>query len=226
MSASRPCGIVEVRNVGETPLSQTTVSDPLPPELAFVAATDGGRLQGREVVWDVGELPPNGQKVLHLTTTTPRPTPQAANTATATARIGADATAAEVRVDAKADVQVLGLPAFKMTVEGRDGPVEVGGRTAYRVQVSNTGSLPGEAVQVTATIPSEMRMVTAYGPTTYQMDGARLTFVPLETLPPGQTLTYIVEVQAVKSGDARFRAELTTGTLCEPVVKEESTNVR
>ena len=68
-------------------------------------------------------------------------------------------------------------------------------------------------------------MVTAYGPTTYQADGARLTFVPLETLPPGATLTYIVEVQAVKSGDARFRAELSTSALREPVVKEESTNV-
>ena len=143
---------LEVRNVGETALTQTTVSDPLPPELAFVAATDGGRLLGREVVWNVGDLPPNGQKVLHLTTTTARPTPRAANTATAVARVGGES-AGEVRVQANADVQILGLPAFKMTVEARDGPVEVGARTAYRVLVSNTGSLPGERVQVTATIP-------------------------------------------------------------------------
>ena len=121
---------------------------------------------------------------------------------------------------------MLGLSAFTMKVEQRDGPVEVGARTAYRVLVKNTGSLPGEAVKVTATIPAEMRMVTAYGPTTYQMDGNRLTFVPLQMLAPGQTLTYIVEVEAVKAGEARFRAELTTSTLYEPVVKEENTSVR
>ncbi len=217
---------LEVRNIGDTPVTQTTVSDPLPPEFVFVEATDGGRLQGREVVWNVGDLPPGGQKLLHLTTTSPRPAPRAANTATATARVGGDAAAAEVRVQASADTEVLGLPALKMTVEGRDGPIEVGGRTAFRVMVSNTGSLPAERVQVTATLPAGMRMTTAYGPTTYQVDGARLTFTPLEALPPGQTLTYIVEMQAVKPGDGRFRAELTTSTLREPVVKEECASVR
>ena len=217
---------LEVHNIGDTPLTRATVSDPLPPECVFVEATDGGRLQGGEVIWNVGDLPPGGQKLLHFTTTSPRPTPRAANTATATARVGGDAAAAEVRVQASSDVEVLGLPALQMTVEARDGPIEVGGQTAYRVMVRNTGSLPAEHVQVAAMVPAGMRMVTAYGPTTYQMNGARLTFVPLEALPPGQTLTYIVEVQAVKPGDGRFRAELTTGTLREPVVKEECASVR
>ena len=168
---------------------------PTAPELVFVEATDGGRPQGREVVWNVGDLPPGGRKLLHLTTTSPRPTPKAANTATAAARAGGDA-AAEVRVQANADLAVLGLPAYRMTVEDRDDPVEVGGRTAYRVMVTNTGSLPGERVQVTATFPAEMRLVTAIGPTTYSVNGARVAFTPLATLAPGQTLTYVVEVEA------------------------------
>ena len=215
---------LDVRNVGDAPLTQAKVSDLLPPDLVFVAATDGGRLQGREVVWDIGDLPKGGQKLLHLTTTSPRPTPQAAQTATAAARVNGDA--AEVRVQANASMAVLGLPAYKMTVEDHDDPVEVGGRTAYRIMVKNTGSLPGERVQVTATIPPQMRMMTAYGPTTYRVDGGQVTFAPLEALPPGQTLTYMVEVEAVQAGEARFRAELTTSTLREPVVKEESTSVR
>ena len=62
---------LEVRNVGETPLTQTMVSDLLPPDLAFVEATDGGRLQGRQIVWPLGELPRGGTKVLHFTTTAP-----------------------------------------------------------------------------------------------------------------------------------------------------------
>ena len=48
----------------------------------------------------------------------------------------------------------------------------------------------------------------------------------MASLAPGQTLTYMVEVGALKPGEARFRAELTTGTMREPLVKEESTNVR
>ena len=215
---------LEVRNAGDAPLSQATVSDLLPPELVFVEATEGGRLQGREVVWNLGDLPSNGQKLLRLTTTSARPTPQAANAATAVARVG-DATA-EVRVQESASVQVLGLPAYKMTVEDHDDPIDVGGRTAYRIQVKNTGSLPGERVGMTATIPAQMKLVTAYGPAMYRMDGNKVMFAPLDALQPGQTATYMVEVQAVQAGEARFRAELTSSTMREPVVKEESTNVR
>ena len=215
---------LDIHNVGDTPVTQAFVSDLLPPELVFMEASDGGRLQGGEVVWALGDLPANAGKQLRLTTTAARPTPAAANSARAGARVG-DA-AAEVRVRANASLAVLGLPAYKMTVENRDDPVEVGGRTAYRVQVKNTGSLPGDHVQVAAVVPPQMRVVTANGPATYRVDGGRVTFTPLDALPPGQTATYVVEVEAVQAGESRFRAELTTGTTREPVVKEESTNVR
>ncbi len=215
---------LDIHNTGDTPLSQVLVSDLLSPELAFMGASDGGRLQGSEVVWVVGDLAAGAGKRLQLTTTSARPTPNAANGARASGRVVGDA--AEVRVQSDAALAVLGLPAYKMTVEDRDDPIEVGGRTAYRIQVKNTGSLPGDRVQVTATVPPQMRAVTASGPATYRVEGGRVTFTPLETLSPGQTATYIVEVEAVQAGEARFRAELTTATMSNPVVKEESTNVR
>jgi uncharacterized repeat protein (TIGR01451 family) len=218
---------LKVCNVGDETLNQATVSDILPPELVFVEATEGGRLQGREVVWQVGDLAPNQQKQLQLTTASPRTTPQTLNTATAVARVsGGGPATADVRVKADASIAVLGLPAYKMTVEDHDDPVAVGGRTAYRIRVTNTGSLPGDRVQVTAAVPAQMRVLTAYGPTAYRVEGGRVLFAPLAALPPGQTLTYMVEVGALKTGEARFRAELTTGTMREPLVKEESTNVR
>ncbi len=218
---------LEVCNIGDEPLNQAMVSDILPPGSVFVEATEGGRLQGREVVWNVGSLAPKEQKRLGFTISSPRPTPQTTTTATAVARAsGIGSATADVRVKADATIAVLGLPAYKMTVEDHDDPVQVGGRTAYRIRVTNTGSLPGDRVQVTATIPAQMRVRTAYGPTMYRVDGGRVTFAPLAALSPGQTLTYIVEVEALKAGEARFRAELITGTMREPLVKEESTNVR
>ncbi len=215
-----------VCNVGDAALTQVVVSDILPPGLVFVDATEGGRLQGRQAVWTIPSLAPNEQKQLRLTTTSPQPTPQTTMTATAAARASADDHAADVRVKSDATIAVLGLPAYKMTVEDRDDPVMVGGRTAYRIQVTNTGSLPGDRLQVSATIPAQMRALTAYGPTAYRVEGGRITFAPLAALSPGQMATYIVEVAAQKAGEARFRAELTTGTMREALVKEESTNVR
>jgi hypothetical protein len=40
-------------------------------------------------------------------------------------------------------------------------------------------------------------------------------------LPPKQTVTYTVEVKALRAGDVRLQAELRS----EPVIKQESTNI-
>ena len=52
-----------------------------------------------------------------------------------------------------------------------------------------------------------------------------MTFPAGAALAPGQTVTYTIEVQALKAGTAYFRAELTTNTLTKPLVEEESTSV-
>jgi uncharacterized repeat protein (TIGR01451 family) len=113
-----------------------------------------------------------------------------------------------------------------MTVVDKDDPVEVGGRTTYQITVTNQGSLEGKQVRVVAVIPEQMRLIEAKGPAVYQVQGSRVVFAPLDALHPGMSVPYTVIVEAVKPGDARFRAELTSDTLREPVVKEESTNVR
>jgi uncharacterized repeat protein (TIGR01451 family) len=219
---------LEAANAGDAPLSQVVVSDLLPPELEFVEASDGGRPQGREVVWQVGALRPGERKALRLTTTAARPAARATCVAAAAAPVGSgDGPAtAEVRVQAEAATAVRGVPAFTMKLAGRDDTVEVGGRTAYTVTVTNRGTLPDDRVQVAATVSPLLRVLGASGPTPYRVEGGRVTFAPLAALAPGQTATYTVEVEAVRPGDARFRAELTSATLREPVVKEEVADVR
>jgi uncharacterized repeat protein (TIGR01451 family) len=218
---------LEVRNAGDTPLDGAVVSDALPPELELVEATDGGRPQGREVVWQVGPLPVGGEKRLRLTTTAARPAERAVNAAAAVASAAADGgAAAEVRAQAQQAVAVRGVAAFKLAVSGRDGVVEVGGRTVYTITVTNRGSLPGERVQITATLPSELRVVAVGGPAPYRVEGGRLTFAPVQELPPGQALTFTVEAEAVQPGEVRVRVAMTAAALREPVFKEESTNVR
>ena len=69
-------------------------------------------------------------------------------------------------------------------------------------------------------------MLTANGPLQPRITGQQIAFPPVDSLPPGQKLTYTVEVEAVKAGDARFRVELRSATLKEPVVDEESTTIR
>jgi uncharacterized repeat protein (TIGR01451 family) len=145
-------------------------------------------------------------------------TPRALNVAVATADPG-------LQVQAEAAVEILGLPAFRLEVDDVEDPVEVGGRTSYRIVVTNQGSLPGNQVEIAAVLPPQMKLVNATGPSQYRQEGQRLIFAAVDSLPPGQQLNYNVTVEALQVGDVRFRTELRSATLKDPVIEEESTTI-
>jgi uncharacterized repeat protein (TIGR01451 family) len=209
---------IEVQNKGEVPLTGVVVRDDLPPELAFEKASDGGTARGSQVTWMVGALGPGEKRTLTLTTVCQALAPRAVTVARVTAEPGID-------TKAEAALEIRGLPAVRMKVADRDDPVDVGKQTGYRVEVTNQGSLPASDVQVVAVVPDEMRVLDARGPTTAKVEGQRVTFPAVASLAPGQTLTYTIEVQALKAGTVYFRAELMTNTLTKPLVEEESTSV-
>ncbi len=236
---------LEVANNGGQPLVQVALSDVLPPELDFVKA-DGSRLLGREVVWNVDRLEPKAVKTFQLTTRANRMTARTVSQARATAyaletdpgpgavgnalrgvpvsATGALPTGWPISSQAQADIAIEGLPAFKMKVDAR-GPIEVGERTEYAITVSNTGSLPGSGIQVVCEVPAQLQVLGA-SPGGYRLDGQKVVFPPLPTmLDPGRAVQYRIAVLAVKAGDARFRAELSSSILKQPVVKEHSLTV-
>jgi uncharacterized repeat protein (TIGR01451 family) len=210
---------ITVTNPGEVPLANVIVRDQLPRELSFLSADQGGAVNGsREVVWNVGTLQPGEQKVLNLTTRCDGMIEKALNVAVATADPG-------LQVQAEAPIEILGLPAYRLEVVDIDDPVEVGKTTKYQIDVLNQGSLPGNQVQIVAIIPPQMRVVSAQGPSAYRIEGQRVLFAPVDSLPAGQKLNYTVEVEAVQIGDVRFRIELQSSTLREVVIEEESTRI-
>jgi uncharacterized repeat protein (TIGR01451 family) len=229
---------VEVANAGAVPLGDVTVRDRLPPELGFTTATppagDGTTAgPGREIVWSLGTLQPGDKKELKLTAATTQVTPRAVNVVQAIGYpvlAGADPRPANLpsplQAQAEAAVAVQGVPVFRMAVTDIDDPIEVGGHTTYQIDVTNQGSLPGTGVSVAGLLPPQMRFVSARGPAPYRVDGSRVVFAALDALAVGQTATFAIEAEATEAGEARFRAELSGGLLQEPLVKEESTNVR
>ena len=132
--------------------SNVAVRDPVPPELSFAAATDGGRLVNGEVVWNLGTVQPKERRAVRVTMRAER-IATVVNQAVATAEGG-------IQVEAKAGLEILGIPAFKLEVVDLDDPVEVGKKLTYRIEVTNTGSLPGNQVEVRAVGP-QARATTA-----------------------------------------------------------------
>jgi hypothetical protein len=145
-------------------------------------------------------------------------TPRAVNVAVVTADPG-------LQVQTDAAIEIRGLPAFKLEVVDTVDPVPVGGRTSYKISVTNQGSLPGNQVQIVATVPPQVRVINANGPSQPRFEGQRVIFPAVDGLQPKQVFSYSVDVEALQAGDARFHVELRSTTLTEPVIEEESTTV-
>ena len=128
-----------------------------------------------------------------------------------------------MQTKAQSALEILGLPAFRLEVLDEVDPVPVGGRTTYKIDVTNQGSLPGDRVEIVATVPVEMKVVSANGPATARIEGQHVFFPPVDGLQPKRTFSYSVEAEAVRPGDARFHVELRSASLQDPVIKEEST---
>jgi uncharacterized repeat protein (TIGR01451 family) len=126
---------------------------------------------------------------------------------------------------ATARTTVLTIPSLVMEVTDRDDPVRVGEATAYRITVRNVGSGADRDVKVVATLPEKLTFVETTGPTPGHAAGQRITFDSLQQLGPGQSISWTVEVKAAEAGDVRFRVEMTSESLKEPVIETQSTKL-
>jgi len=220
---------VQVANAGDVPLTRVNLRHRLPVELAFVSATEGGKLEGQEVLWSLGDLAPGQQKRVQLTVNCIAPGGNVISRALATGVPDLPGLAPQVllplKAETEAEVEIRGLPAFRLEVRDRDDPLEIGKTTVYTIVVTNQGSLTGNGVQIVGTAPEQMKIVRASGPAGHRIQGQQVLFEPADGLEPGQQWTFQVEVQALRQGDGRFRAELRANSLSQPVNVQESTQV-
>jgi uncharacterized repeat protein (TIGR01451 family) len=220
--AGRPAEwTIQVSNSGEVALPNVTVRDTLPVELAFKSATEGGQRVAAngtdQVVWSLGPMKPGETKTLQLTTICQKLSEKATHVVIATAD-------PNVQAKASSDITIQGLPAVRLRVSDTEDPIEQGGRTTYRIEVTNQGSLADTDVEVSGDVPPEMRVI-ATKPAGATVKGQSVVFAPIAKLDPGQSVTYTIEVESLKAGPAYFEARVKSKTLQEPLLSQESTIV-
>jgi uncharacterized repeat protein (TIGR01451 family) len=210
---------VRVTNAGDMPLTNVIVRDRLPPELRFESATQGGQPGAGEVLWRLGTLGPREQRILQVTTVAEKLTPSAVQVVEATADPA-------MRAQAQASLEIAGMPALRMEVVDEGDPVEVGKTVTYRIEITNTGSLPAKAVAIKALLPVELRLVPgkATGPSLATVAGQTITFAPVD-VEPQKAVRFLIEAEGLRPADVRFRAEMRSLALDQPVLEEESTTI-
>jgi uncharacterized repeat protein (TIGR01451 family) len=210
---------IRITNTEKRKVENITVKVAVPSGAHFEEADSNGVFRDGAVAWTVGALDGGASRTVSFKIVIDKKNPAARFAVRAT---GDDRT----HGGGEAATEFIGLPAARLEVIDSDDPIQVGDTTTYKIDVTNQGSEELTDVRIVATVPSEYRIVSTTGPVKATIDGLRVSFPKIEPLKPGQSATYTVRVKALKTGDARFRVELSARELGKtPVIEEEPTRI-
>jgi uncharacterized repeat protein (TIGR01451 family) len=210
---------LKVTNPGDAPATNVSVNDVVPAGFKFLSATDGGRhdFATRTVSWFVGEVGPGQTKEVKFEVVAVNPG-EFHHKASAQAARG-------LKTDAELLSRVEGLSAILLEVVDTEDPIEVGGDTAYEIRITNTGSKTETDIKLVCTIPEKMEFKNSQGPAKCHAEGKVIVFDPVPKLAPRADAIFRVNVKALQAGDVRFKAQITSTNLVEPVLEMEATRI-
>lgn len=205
-----------VRNDGDGVARDVVLTDMLPSSLTAIRATEGGQLSNGQLTWRLGSIAPGESRTVQI-----------AGKVTTVGTVRNTARVAGYCAEAEADcaVEVQGIPAILLEVVDIEDPIEVGTDVTYEIKVTNQGSAVGTNIVIACELPSQQRLVSADGPTASSSSGQQVVFAPLPSLAPRAVATYRVRASGIEAGDLRFKVNMTSDQLTEPVTETESTHV-
>jgi uncharacterized repeat protein (TIGR01451 family) len=213
---------IAIANTGTLPATGVRVLSQVPeepPGVAFVSADQGGKLVGNRVEWALGTLKPGERRVLQLVLKATKPG-SLENVVKAEAERG-------LRASAETKTEFEAGSGLSMEIDRGPAALLVGKQTVCTVKVINLGSADATRLALSFTAPEGLKVVGAKGPTAEpKQDGQTVQFAALEKLAAGAEAAFTVELEAVKKGPARLRAELTSDqTPSGPLKAEEALTV-
>lgn len=209
----------KVSNPGDAPATNVTMSDLVPEGFKVLAASDGGRhdFSAHTVSWFLGDIKPGEAREVKLEV-------QAAAPGEFKHKLFAVG-AHNLNAESELATRVEGLSALMLEMVDLEDPIEVSSDTSYEVRISNTGSKVETNIKLVASIPDKMEFKSATGPVKFHEEGKQIVFEPLERLAPRADAVFRINVKAIDQGIVRFKIQMTSTNLTEPVIKMEATRI-
>jgi uncharacterized repeat protein (TIGR01451 family) len=211
---------ISVSNNGDVDLSNVVVSDIIPRETSLVDSGGSQCCQGN-AIWEFDVLKAGQSKSVNLTLSN-----NCTGTTTNKATVYACSEMCGPQEDCTTfDTLWKGHPGLLIEMVDVCDPMLIGEITCYKIRVSNQGTASDQNVVIVARFPKELKPAEAYGMTKATISGQTVTFAPVSELCPGECVDYEISVEALSTGDARVKVEMSSEVLDTPVVEEESTHI-
>lgn len=208
---------IAVTNTGDMPLTGVSVTDTVGEGMTLTSAP-GASVEGNTATWMISSISAGETKTFTVSTAA-----EIAGTYCNSVSVLDDDMS--LSASDQACTTWKGYPAVLLEVIDTEDPLLLGNRSTYVIRVENQGNASDFNIAISANIPEELRILNATGPTSSQVDGGKITFMPFPELAPKEVIEYRINVEAANEGGARSLFELNTRLLGDPISETESTQV-
>lgn len=208
-----------VTNEGPRPIDRVQITETVPAGFDFIQASRDGRYDAaqRTITWIVGPIPP-GEKVDVASTLAAKSLGDFSSAIVAQGQTGSTASV-------QPTITIEGFPSLAVEPLGEQRLVAIGEQVTSRIQLRNKGTATAKNVGLTITLPPELRLVSAKGPTQYRQEASKLVFDPVDELLASGSADFQLVFEAQSSGDSRLEMQISADHLRRPVRHEEAVQV-
>lgn len=208
-----------VANNGTAKATNVELIARLPSGLRFKGANNQGRYDANahSVYWSLAELDRDARASVELKTT-----PVEIGTQPIKFESFADL---EVRASVVQPMNVEHLVDVFFDIDDVVDPIEIGSDTSYKIRVVNQGTKAATNVQLGVTFPRGLQPTAVNGSIRHQINGQQIAFEPINSMSPGDEISFTIESKGQAAGDHRVVVNMRTDGRQTPVSKEETTRV-
>ena len=206
---------ITVVNKGDGTAKNTILEETIPVDITGIEASAGTDVSGSRLRWELGTIPANSSKTVRVAY---KPTKVGVFTSDTT--VNAHCTEP---VNSLTRTAVVGIPVVRIDVVDLEDPIELGRNVTYVISASNDGSAPDHNLRLVCQLEDKLQYVSSSGATHASVMGQTVSFVQLRTLAPNTKATWRIVAKAVRAGDIRFKATLTSDELTRPIDETEAT---
>tara|TARA_B110000495_G_scaffold195887_1_gene204021 strand:- start:184 stop:1977 length:1794 start_codon:yes stop_codon:yes gene_type:complete len=204
---------IDVENTGEVDITNLSVVVSVPVGLKVTTISRPARIEADQSVltWNFDKLPPNSMEQIQLKAIASQEGQQICNILV----ISDDTVKKEFRLA----TQVITRADLNVGIKNQSGPVQVGSKAEFLVEVENNGSRAANDVTVNVVLPGSL--VVAKDTPNYNQSNNSITFTD-PTIAPGQKKIFRFSAVGEAQGDHIVRSTLQTSGSGKKLISEKS----
>ena len=204
---------IDVENTGEVDITNLSVVVSVPVGLKVTTISRPARIEADQSVltWNFDKLPPNSMEQIQLKAIASQEGQQICNILV----ISDDTVKKEFRLA----TQVITRADLNVGIKNQSGPVQVGSKAEFLVEVENNGSRAANDVKVNVVLPGSL--VVAKDTPNYNQSNNSITFTD-PTIAPGQKKIFRFSAVGEAQGDHIVRSTLQTSGSGKKLISEKS----